>query len=249
MRHPSDWLISAAIVGGGALALIRLTRGPSRSRARRQVLAAYLTDHHAGAQGALALLARLRQDYGGTALGHFLDGLERDIREDRRQLEGLITHFRVSTRTLKRAAARVGASVLAGALAARGREDLALLEALESLALGVQGKRCLWRAMNAARISDELPNPPDFVALERRAVDQWERIERHRLEAARPAFAQAAYRTYRTRENLWRSEPGSATAKAQRTSTASAKRSLHSTPAPRRPKMPPDDKASSRWMT
>ena len=58
--------------------------------------------------------------------------------------------------------------------------DLSLFRTLEALAIGVQGKRCLWRAAQALVA---LPHPPgrrSFVELEADAVRQWETIERHR---------------------------------------------------------------------
>jgi hypothetical protein len=57
---------------------------------------------------------------------------------------------------------------------------LSLFRTLEALAIGVQGKRCLWRA---AQTLAALPHPPgrrSFFELEADAVRQWEAIERHR---------------------------------------------------------------------
>jgi hypothetical protein len=64
-------------------------------------------------------------------------------------------------------------------VAGGGPGDLSLFRTLEALAIGVQGKRCLWRAAQVLA----LPHPPGrrtFVELEADAVRQWEAIERHR---------------------------------------------------------------------
>ncbi len=63
-----------------------------------------------------------------------------------------------------------------------------LLQALEALALGITGKRLLWRSL--AAISPNFPalQGTDFGGLEKRAQDQFERVETLRLEMAREAF-------------------------------------------------------------
>ena len=66
--------------------------------------------------------------------------------------------------------------------------DLSLFRTLEALAIGVQGKRCLWRAAQALVA---LPHPPgrrSFVELEADAVRQWETIERHRRSLVPATF-------------------------------------------------------------
>ena len=56
----------------------------------------------------------------------------------------------------------------------------------EAIAIGIDGKRALWRALATARPSD-LPQS-DYRRLEGRAADQRDRIETARLEAARVAL-------------------------------------------------------------
>jgi hypothetical protein len=67
--------------------------------------------------------------------------------------------------------------------------DLSLFRTLEALAIGVQGKRCLWRAAQALV---GLPHPPghrSFVELEADAVHQWETIEQHRRSLVAATFS------------------------------------------------------------
>ena len=62
--------------------------------------------------------------------------------------------------------------------------ELSLLRTLEALAIGIQGKRCMWRALqtlDTARSTTQI-NP---VELEAKALRQWEAVEgrRHVLAA------------------------------------------------------------------
>jgi hypothetical protein len=69
--------------------------------------------------------------------------------------------------------------------------QLARLEKLEALALGIEGKRALWRALLA--VAEEIPalRNVDLVRLDQRADDQRKRVEVRRIEAAREAFVPA----------------------------------------------------------
>jgi hypothetical protein len=70
--------------------------------------------------------------------------------------------------------------------------DLRLLEAVEAVAVGIEGKRSLWVALSAtSEIVPELRGP-DYGLLERRAEEQRQRIESVRLDAARAALADAS---------------------------------------------------------
>ena len=63
-----------------------------------------------------------------------------------------------------------------------------LLEALEGLALGITGKRLLWRSL--ATISANFPElqGTNFNVLEERAQDQFSRVEDLRMDMTREAF-------------------------------------------------------------
>jgi hypothetical protein len=62
-----------------------------------------------------------------------------------------------------------------------------MLEALETLALGIQGKAGLWRALAAVHVPQA--RPLDLAALEQRALKQFERVEAMRLQSARAALS------------------------------------------------------------
>ena len=65
---------------------------------------------------------------------------------------------------------------------------LRLLQALETLLLGINGKRLLWRALAGTKHSSSILQKTDFARLEARAVEQADRVESRRLETAQAAF-------------------------------------------------------------
>jgi hypothetical protein len=69
-----------------------------------------------------------------------------------------------------------------------GDGELRTLEALEALGLGIQGKLALWRALEAVAGTVPQLGSLDFPRLERRALDQFDRVDQLRLQAARAAF-------------------------------------------------------------
>jgi hypothetical protein len=72
--------------------------------------------------------------------------------------------------------------------------DLSLLRTLEALAIGVQGKRCLWRALQNLRTVPSTVQGMNFVELEAKAVHQWEAIEERRRALVERTFSAAASR-------------------------------------------------------
>jgi hypothetical protein len=70
-------------------------------------------------------------------------------------------------------------------------DEFGLLLAMEALVIGITGKRSLWRALQAAsRNVPELARL-DYTGLEKRAIEQCERVEAKRLEVARTVFEKA----------------------------------------------------------
>ena len=62
---------------------------------------------------------------------------------------------------------------------------MGLLHALESLALGITGKRGLWTALSAAADNQPRLCELDYAMLEERAIEQFDRVEAKRIEIAR----------------------------------------------------------------
>jgi hypothetical protein len=146
-------------------------------------LATYLRDHLAGADTAILMVQGLSDAYRGGPEGALFASLYEQFRDDRGVVEGILAELGYTSLSVKRVAGRATGSALR-TVAGGPPGGLSLFRTLEALAIGVQGKRCLWRAAQAL---GSLPHPPgrrSFVDLEADAVHQWETIERHRRSLA-----------------------------------------------------------------
>jgi hypothetical protein len=148
----------------------------------------YLNDHLAGSTTGLELVKRARKENEGTPLGDTLADLEREIDADRDELQRLMDELDVARNPAKEAGAWLAEKAsrlkLNGQLT--GYSPMSRLIELETLFLGVTGKRQLWIALRdvfGPRLRDF-----DFDRLIERAESQRDRIEQHRLAAAREAF-------------------------------------------------------------
>ena len=63
-----------------------------------------------------------------------------------------------------------------------------VFQALETLAIGITGKRLLWRALREVRNTHPALQKIDFGALEKRALEQFDRVETARLNIATATF-------------------------------------------------------------
>ena len=146
----------------------------------------YLNDHLAGARFGSDLARRLADRMGGTTMNVLAD----EIEEDRETLQQLMDRLDVSRNPIKEAATWVAEKVshvkLSGLTA--GHAEFGLFMALETLSLGVEGKRSLWIAL--AGIVDDYPALREFDlgALGERAAAQRQVVEAERAAAARRAF-------------------------------------------------------------
>ena len=176
-------LLGALSAAGLAVAFLVFRRSRPeqgyRDDDKRRAWATYLRDHLAGADTAIQIVHRLREVYQGRPEGALFDSLFEQFREDRGVVEEILAQLGYSPRSLKRAAGRATGSAL-GKVAGGEPGDLSLFRTLEALAIGVQGKRCLWRAAQALVASPHPAGRRSLVELEADAVQQWEAIERHR---------------------------------------------------------------------
>jgi hypothetical protein len=181
-------LAIAGVVVVAALATY-LTRPVRRSSARderHQSLVAYLRDHLAGADAAIDVVRRLAATHEGSEDGRLFRQLAEEFAQDRATVRALVAQLGASARSPKRVAGRASA-VLLGFTAGGTPGQLSLLRTLEALAIGIQGKRCMWRALEAldtARSTTQI-NP---VELEAKALRQWEAVEGRRRAVATMEF-------------------------------------------------------------
>jgi hypothetical protein len=147
----------------------------------------YLKDHYAGGIGALQLLEHSIEAHAGTPLAAFFAELHGDIKADHDQLHNLMTALGVVDSDARNAGAWLAEKLSRAKLGFSGGDGsgLRLLQTLESLTLGITGKRLLWRALHAIRQSSPVLQRTDFEYLEQRAIEQSNRAEIKRLETAR----------------------------------------------------------------
>jgi hypothetical protein len=153
-------------------------------------LSIYMNDHLAGSTIGLEMVQRIAGSNRGTPLGNLLERLTLEIKEDRRTLERLMEVVGAGRDRVKVTGAwaseKVGRLKLNGQL--RGYSPLSRLEELESLRLGITGKREMWKALS--RTLGDLQGF-DFDELAARADRQAREIEPYHLEAAKQAFSGA----------------------------------------------------------
>lgn len=154
-------------------------------------LQTYLNDHVAGSRTALELLDFLIDAHADGEARAFFTTLRADVAVDRQALDDTI--------------ARLGggpgiAREVGGWFADRltrlkltiddpGDSGLRRLEALELLALGILGKRSLWRALEAVAPKVPALAGLDLSRLQARAEDQYARVEARRMSIATSALA------------------------------------------------------------
>ena len=155
-----------------------------------EILATYLNDHLAGSVVAIELLDHLRGLSKGTERERLFTSLQSEIEEDQEVLKELLREVGGKESRMRNAAAWLTEKVAEAKLKLddSGGGELRLLEALETLELGILGKLALWRALGAA--ADLVPQirKLDLSKLERRAKQQHDRVEVQRLKVARAAF-------------------------------------------------------------
>ena len=175
---------AAVVVGLGVAAVAYGRRRSSSARTdvqgdKRANLAAYLREHLTGSDAAIQVVGRLRLVHAGTQEGRLFASLFDEFREERDVVRGLLDQTGESALSLKRLAGLAGGAVLDRA-AGGERGDLSLFRTLEGLSIGVQGKRCMWRALQALLGDQPIPSARSLAGLEAMAVRQWEAIEERR---------------------------------------------------------------------
>jgi hypothetical protein len=155
-----------------------------------RLLGIYLNDHLAAAVGALELARRSAAANRSNQYGAFLSELAGEINDDVHALEEVMARLDVGRDRLKLLAAWTAEK--AGRLKLNGRwldySPLSLVEELEILSLGVDGKVSLWRALEKLAEDNPRLGDVDLADLVARARSQRRRLERRRLQAARATF-------------------------------------------------------------
>ena len=203
--HAAHWILSfqrftwnCATPGVRRLSSFEKKASPAKSREmgnrknanRMDNLTSYLNDHLAGSVGALELVDRLIDTYRGKRLEKFFGELRSEIEADQETLKELIASFGEKESAIRKAGAWVVEKLSRAKIQlSETREgEMGLFLALEGLALGIHGKQTLWRALSAASATIPGLCGLDYDRLEKRALEQYERVEGRRLEVAGKVF-------------------------------------------------------------
>ena len=154
-------------------------------------LATYLHDHLAGSHFAIKLLDSLHDQYKGEELGHFALALCAEVKRDQDTLQQIIDHVGKSTLDLTEVVGWVGEKASQFKLQYDDSSGgLGTFEALETLALGIQGKLALWQALPLIRDVDARVPSEDFGRLAVRADEQYTSVENRRRQLIHATFLQ-----------------------------------------------------------
>ena len=156
-------------------------------------LTEYLNDHLAGSVGAIELLDRMVEGCAGKPLERFFRDLRDDVQHDQEQLRELMQKIGVKESTVRKAGAWVAEKLTRPKidLGEGSKEEVGVFLGLEALVLGITGKRSLWRALQAASRTVPALARLDYAGLEKRSIEQCERVEARRLEIARAVFKES----------------------------------------------------------
>ena len=167
-----------ALTAGLAAYLVSPVRRSSTPNRQRRAFIAYLQDHLSGADMAIKVVHRLGSPARSADDGSLFRRLSKEFEEDRAVVTLLLMRSGAAGRSAKRMASYASGAALS-VIAGGQPGDLSLFRTLEALSIGVQGKRCLWRALQTLTRSP-IVHGINFLELEAKAVNQWEAIEKRR---------------------------------------------------------------------
>lgn len=155
-----------------------------------EALGAYLNDHRAGATAAVHLLERLAESGGDAVDSGALARLCEDIAADLGALEDVMRRLDIPHDTVREAGGWMGEKLSRLRLSpvVTGSEELSHLLELETITLGVHGKRSMWRSLQVVADHDQRLADVDLERLQDRARQQAEDLEDRRRQLARAAF-------------------------------------------------------------
>jgi hypothetical protein len=164
-------------------------------------LATYLNDHLAGSIVAIDLLKHLESAHANTPLQKFFVDLRTAIEADGKQLETLMSKLEIKQSSVRQFSAWISEKLTQLKLRFDdpGAGALLLLESLEVLSIGIEGKKLLWRNLATIAETESELRLLDYEQLIARAEQQRSDVEVVRLASAKKAFiASRAAQVHRT---------------------------------------------------
>ena len=126
--------------------------------------------------GTVISLRGLRDEHSHDSLGQFAAAILADIEADKEVLQKLSERVGTGSSGLKEVTAWLGEKLGRLKLRHESASSLGTFEALEFLALGIQGKLALWRALAVAAPADLRLQALDYEQLASRAEEQHAKV-------------------------------------------------------------------------
>ncbi|HVF13308.1 MAG TPA: hypothetical protein VM942_01845 [Acidimicrobiales bacterium] len=153
-------------------------------------LSSYLGDHLAGSKAGIELVENIQSENEGTPLGAVMRQLATEIESDSETLESIMARLGIEPSRVKQAVGWMGERLSRLRLSetvTRSAHTTRLMQ-LETLSLGIEGKRLLWKVLQqvpqAGPGGGGIDVDFDFDRLVTQAESQRQQIEPFRLEAA-----------------------------------------------------------------
>ena len=161
---------------------------------KHEDLAIYLKDHYAGGVAAIELLEHLADFHDEPDWKHFFQELLFEVKSDHDTLHRLIDLLGFEDSSIRNTGAWIAEkfSRVKIGFGSQSKDSLRDLETLETLFIGITGKRLLWRALAEMNGTTSFPITIDLADLERRASEQLEQVEARRLQIAARTFGPIA---------------------------------------------------------
>lgn len=147
-------------------------------------LSTYLNDHLGGAQIAIQILEAMRDQHDDPRFRKFANTLLPRIQADDLTLRSIAEKIGSGPSTVKQMGGWLLEKAARLKLGHTGSTNFEMFESLELLALGIRGKICLWKALEAISKLDSRLREYDFEELISRAEQQYEEVESQRLDLA-----------------------------------------------------------------
>lgn len=148
-------------------------------------LITYINDHLGGAEIAIELLEAMCEHHNDAHFQQFARVLLPEVSKDEQLLRSIAQELGADRSPAKEAGGWLLEKLARLKLGHTGSADFEMFESLELLALGIQGKICLWKALQQAVHRDVRLRSHDFDQLIRRAEQQYAQAEEERLNLAR----------------------------------------------------------------
>jgi hypothetical protein len=148
-------------------------------------LATYLNNHLSASVTILNLLGSIEENHPNADIAHFFGELRTEIETEQKELEALMARLDIGQNKPSQVAGWVTEKLSHLKLRWDDAQEgpLYLVEVLELLLTGIEGKKALWRGLTTASV------PGDFASLVARSESQQARVDTLRLEAVKAAFA------------------------------------------------------------